>query len=106
MNFLVDAQLPPALCRWLETRGHRATHVTDRDGALADATIAEWAEAEALVLISKDEDFLTIRLPDRFPLLWLRCGNATKRALTEWLEARWERVEGLLESGERLIELV
>jgi predicted nuclease of predicted toxin-antitoxin system len=22
MRFLVDAQLPPALCRWLEGRGH------------------------------------------------------------------------------------
>jgi predicted nuclease of predicted toxin-antitoxin system len=22
MNFLTDAQLPPALCRWLEARGH------------------------------------------------------------------------------------
>lgn len=106
MNFLVDAQLPPGLCRWLEARGHRAAHVTERDGALTDAEIAEWAESEGLILISKDEDFLTFRLPDRFAFLWLRCGNATNRALAVWLEARWERVEDLLASGEKLIELV
>ena len=106
MNFLVDAQLPPGLCRWLEARGHRAAHVTGRGGALADEEIAVWAETESLILVSKDEDFLTIRLPDRFAFLWLRCGNATNRALAEWLDARWSRVEELLDGGERVIELV
>jgi predicted nuclease of predicted toxin-antitoxin system len=106
MNFLVDARLPPGLCRWLEARGHRAVHVTERAGTLADQAIANWAEAERLVLVSKDEDFLTLRLPDRFSFLWLRCGNATNRALAEWLQERWERVEGLLGAGERLIELI
>jgi predicted nuclease of predicted toxin-antitoxin system len=72
---------------------HRAIHVTERDGALADEAIAGWAESEVLILVSKDEDLFTIRLPDRFAFLWLRCGNATNRALMEWLEARWERVE-------------
>lgn len=106
MNFLIDAQLPPGLCRWLGARGHRAVHVTEREDALADEVIAEWAESDALILISKDEDFLAIRLPDRFALVWLRCGNATNRALAAWLDARWERVEELLAGGERVIELV
>jgi predicted nuclease of predicted toxin-antitoxin system len=38
MKFLVDAQLPPGLCRWLQARGHEAEHVGA--GALADAEIA------------------------------------------------------------------
>ena len=29
MNFLVDAQLPPALVRWIASQGHQATHVFD-----------------------------------------------------------------------------
>lgn len=29
MRFLVDAQLPPALARWLTERGHDAVHVLD-----------------------------------------------------------------------------
>jgi len=106
MNFLVDAQLPPGLCRWLEARGHRATHVTAREDAVADEAIALWAEEDDLILVSKDEDFLTIRLPDRFAFVWLRCGNATYRALAAWLEARWERVEESLASGEPVIELL
>lgn len=106
MNFLVDAQLPPGLCRWLEARGHQAVHVTAREGALADETIALWAESEGLILVSKDEDFLTVRLPDRFALLRLRCGNTTNRALAAWLGERWEQTEALLLSAERVIELV
>lgn len=29
MRFLVDAQLPPALARWLASQGHQADHVGD-----------------------------------------------------------------------------
>ncbi len=78
MKFLIDAQLPPALCRWLRERGYDAVHVSEI-GLLAasDAAIANRAEAEGEVLVSKDEDFVVLRLPDRFALLWLRCGNAT-----------------------------
>lgn len=105
MQFLVDAQLPPVLCGWLRERGHEAVHVSEIDLVSAsDAAIAERAVADAAVLISKDEDFVTLRLPDRFAFLWLRCGNATNLALTLWLEARWDRIEALLESGERFVE--
>lgn len=67
--------------------------------------IASYAEAQRAILVSKDEDFLTLRLPDRFALLWLRCGNTTNRALATWIGERWARVLELLEGGERLIEL-
>lgn len=106
MNFLIDAQLPPALCLWLRERGHEAAHVSELGltGA-TDAEIADRAEAEGLVLVTKDEDFVTLRLPDRFALLWLRCGNATNAALRDWLEPRWETIERMLEAGERFIEV-
>lgn len=29
MRFLVDAQLPPALARWLTAKGYEAEHVAD-----------------------------------------------------------------------------
>lgn len=103
MKFLVDAQLPPALCNWLRARGHDAEHVGRE--AVADAEIAQMAEEGSAILISKDEDFCRLRLPDRFALLWLRCGNVTNPALEQWLEARWEQVERWLSEGERLIEL-
>jgi predicted nuclease of predicted toxin-antitoxin system len=40
MQFLIDAQLPPALARWLSSAGHHAEHVADiglagaRDGEI------------------------------------------------------------------------
>ena len=105
MNFLIDAQLPPALCRWLEARGHEAVHVMEALSVSAtDAAIADHCETNALILITKDEDFLTLRFPDRFTLLWLRCGNATNRALSTWLEPRWPTIERMLNDGESLIE--
>jgi predicted nuclease of predicted toxin-antitoxin system len=106
MRFHVDAQLPPGLCRWLAARGHEANHVNELGlGAAAGTDTAAHAESEGATLISKDEDFLILRQPDRFALLWLRCGNATNRALGAWLEERWERIEELLGMGERLVEV-
>jgi predicted nuclease of predicted toxin-antitoxin system len=106
MRFLIDAQLPPALAGWLRERGHEAEHVEDV-GLLAatDAAIAIHAEVSGLVLVTKDEDFSALRLPDRFGLLWLRCGNATIRALFAWLQPRWTEIERLLNEGERVIEV-
>lgn len=105
MNFLIDAQLPPALCEWLHTRSHGAEHVSSLGlGSASDREIAEHAEQNALVLVSKDEDFVTLRLPDRFAFLWLRCGNSTNRALTAWLEQRWDQIETWLKNGERFVE--
>lgn len=71
----------------------------------SDAAIASRAETDAAVLVSKDEDFVVLRLPDRFALLWLRCGNATNAALFAWLSPRWPKIERLLASGERLVEV-
>lgn len=106
MRFLVDAQLPPALCRWLEARGHEADHVTELEPpVLADREVAAAAESGGYILISKDEDFVLLRLPERFAFLWLRCGNATNRALAAWLELRWQRVSALLGEGQTFIEL-
>jgi predicted nuclease of predicted toxin-antitoxin system len=106
MKFLIDAQLPPALCAWLQLRDQEAVHVVEIGmGGASDKLIAEYAIAENLMLISKDEDFVFLRHPDHYAFLWLRCGNATNRALTEWLNHRWERVEILLEAGEQFIEL-
>ncbi len=106
MKFIVDAQLPPALCIWLNGKGHEAQHVYDLGlGAAPDHIIVEHVSTEEALLVSKDEDFLVLRLPDRFGLIWVRIGNATTRHLISWLEARWDQVETLLKSGERLIEL-
>ena len=106
MKFLVDAQLPPGLCDGLATLDHEAVHVGDLGlGVASDRIIADFAAAGDWILVSKDEDFLALRLPDRFGLLWLRCGNTTNAALRAWLAPRWAQVEALLAAGERMIEV-
>ena len=105
MHFLVDAQLPPALCGWLEAKGHRADHVFDRGMVDAsDERIAKAALDDEMILISKDEDFRILQHQLGFAFLWLRCGNTTKAALFEWLEPRWPRIEQLMQNGETMAE--
>ncbi|MBW6527203.1 DUF5615 family PIN-like protein [Sphingomonas sp. RHCKR7] len=106
MIFLVDAQLPPRLCDFLRVRDHIAHHVSDQGLAAApDAVIAREAERIQAVLVTKDEDFRYLRLPDRFALLWLRVGNASNRGLVAWLTPRWPMIDQALAAGERLVEV-
>jgi predicted nuclease of predicted toxin-antitoxin system len=106
MRFLVDAQLPPALCGWFAERGFEAEHVTERlGGQTPDAEIAACAARETFILVTKDDDFALRFPPEDYQLVWLRCGNITNRALREWLEPRWTLVAAALKAGERLIEV-
>jgi len=106
VKFLLDAQLPPALCEWLRARGHEASDVWELELVSAtDAEIADRAEADRAVLVTTDEAFLTLRLPDRFALLWLRCETLGTEALTAWLEPRWPQIEDLLAARECLVEV-
>ena len=84
MRFLVDAQLPPALARWLQGQGHEAEHIFDRlPPASTDTSV--WQEALRLgaVIVTKDEDFRqhSLHTHDGPPILWLRVGNTSNRAL-------------------------
>ena len=106
MRFLIDAQLPPALCGWFEERGLEAEHVVERlGGQIPDADIAAYAAAEGFVLVTKDDDFALRHPPDDYQLAWLRCGNITNRSLRKWLAERWPLVLTGLEAGERLLEV-
>jgi predicted nuclease of predicted toxin-antitoxin system len=106
MRFLVDAQLPPALCRWLEARGHQAEHVKSvlSEGA-ADGDIVGFAETNGCVVVTKDADFATVFPSKRYQLLWLQCGNIDNARLIRWLEPRWNVLEALLGAGETFLEV-
>lgn len=108
MNFLIDAQLPPALATWISARGHQSSHVFDI--ALLKATdpnIWEYARQQNAVIVSKDEDFVDRWLLDSAPvsLVWIRKGNCSNRALLVWFEPLWSDTVNRLEQGERFIEL-
>jgi predicted nuclease of predicted toxin-antitoxin system len=58
VRLLVDAQLPPALARWLTAQGHDAQHVFDV-GLIDAADAAVWQRAldTSATILTKDEDF-------------------------------------------------
>lgn len=107
MRFLIDAQLPPGLARWLGERGHRAEHVNDLGlGAAPDSVIDARARELRAVIWSKDADFAdrARRIPG-LQVVWLRVGNTTNTSLQARLEPHLSAVEAALESGEFLIEV-
>jgi len=79
MRFLVDAQLPAALARWLAAEGHRAEHVADIGLAGApDKAIWDYALAAGAVIVTKDEDFSLLKaLKVGGPtVVWISCQHA------------------------------
>jgi predicted nuclease of predicted toxin-antitoxin system len=108
VRFLVDAQLPPGLVRWLAEQGHIGQHVSEI--GLADAEdIVVWNQALTVgaMILTKDEDFAerTARTQSGPVIVWLRIGNSTNRALLQWLEPRWPIIIQLLNDGNRLVEV-
>ena len=108
MRFVVDAQLPPALARRLETLGHTAEHVADRGMAAAsDNAIRDYAASVGAVIVTKDEDFAIRRVLTEGPaVVWLRFGNTHRVVLLAHVEAELPAIVAALERGETLIEVV
>jgi predicted nuclease of predicted toxin-antitoxin system len=109
LNFIVDAQLPPALARWIESdERHHAQHVFDIGlNSVADLVIWDRALTNRLVIVSKDEDFVDQFLLSANPpqLVWIRKGNCSNQSLLEWLDPLWPETLRRLDAGEKLIEL-
>jgi predicted nuclease of predicted toxin-antitoxin system len=108
VNFLVDANLPPALARWLASQGHEAHHVGDFE--LEDALDrAIWQRARELqaCIVTKDEDFVLLQALDRAgpPVVWIRIGNASRDALMQRLPDQWPEIVAALTRGDRIVEV-
>ena len=109
MRFLVDAQLPPALARWLAAKGHAAEHVADGGmQAASDAAIWAFAVETSAVMVTKDEDFAQRKaLSDSGPaVIWIRLPNTRRRELLASLDPVLPNILSALERGETLIEVI
>lgn len=107
--FLVDAQLPAALARWLEASGYPAKHVSDIGKAnSSDGEIWQLAISHPYVLITKDEDFAQRKiLAHSSPsIIWIRIGNTRKQALLDRFAIAFPEIVDNLHCGETLIEVV
>lgn len=109
MKFVLDAQLPPALARWLREAGHEAQPVREIGLREAeDETICVHALRTGAVVLTKDEDFaLLARRSDTAPVVvWLRVGNCSNAELRAWLEPRLPGISQLVEQGGRVVEVI
>jgi predicted nuclease of predicted toxin-antitoxin system len=108
VRFLVDAQLPPLLARYLVAAGYQAEHVSNLGlNAASDQEI--WGRAADLgaVIVTKDEDFVTLRaLQSEGPsVVWVRVGNSTRDTLIGAISSALPAIIGALERGETIVEV-
>lgn len=91
MKFVVDAQLPRRIARDLAAAGHEVLHSLDlpQGNRTPDDVIAELADRESRVVVTKDSDFVTSHLLRGSPskLLLISTGNITNDALSRLLAA-------------------
>ena len=108
MKFLADAQLPPALARWLVEAGCEAQAVREIGlREVDDGAIWRHAEDTGCVIVTKNEDFaLRVQATVAGPcVVWLRVGNTSNAALRAWFVPRVPQIVALLAQGTRLVEI-
>jgi predicted nuclease of predicted toxin-antitoxin system len=108
IKFLIDAQLPPALARFLAEKSGVAIHVTDVGAKDAtDSWIWDKALSEEWVLVTKDEDFpMRAALSKAAPVIvWIRFGNTSRKELLRRIEPMVDWWIERIDEGERLLEV-
>ena len=108
MRFLVDAHLPPGLCRTLREAGHDALHTCElpAKNQTLDRDLNALSLTDERVLITKDTDFYYSHLLQRRPwkLLLVRTGNIGTRELGAVFQRNLSPIIEALESNS-LVEL-
>jgi predicted nuclease of predicted toxin-antitoxin system len=104
VKFLVDAHLPARVAAFQAAAGHDATHTSELpDGnRTTDRQIAEQADAEGLVVVTKDSDFRDSHLLTGRPakLLVVATGNITNDALLALLARALDALVAAFDEGD------
>mgnify|MGYP005836148737 CR=1 FL=1 len=99
MKFLVDAQLPMGLTRFLQASGYDTIHTLDLpdQNYTSDTKINEISIKQERIVITKDSDFvdslLTIQRP--YKLLLITTGNIKNSVLKEIIASQLPRLVDL-----------
>jgi predicted nuclease of predicted toxin-antitoxin system len=89
-------------------KGYYSEHVYDLGlGTASDGAVWCQAKRTNAAIITKDEDFVTLRLMEVEgpPVVWVRLGNTSKAEILKWFEPLLPIVEKGLKAGEKLIEI-
>lgn len=107
MNFLIDAQLPPNLSKWLISKGYSSRHLMEIEKGLIlpDDLIWEIARDCNEIIVTKDSDFSDKAILNTPPpqVLLIKFGNCSNRQLLEYLENQWNFINTSLENGAKLV---
>lgn len=99
MRFIVDAQLPSRLSKWLCDEGHDSIHTINlrEKNRTGDHLIADLADDEDRIVVSKDSDFTSLKLLSGKPkrLLLIKTGNLNNTLLLKIFGANLVVIEKL-----------
>lgn len=110
MRLWLDAQLSPALARWITETFEGLEAIALRDLGLRDSEdveIFEAARSSGAIVVSKDSDFLDMfnRLGPPPQVIWIRCGNTSNAQMRRVLTGALPAAIALLSQGEPLVEI-
>ena len=108
MKSRVDNQLPAAVARFLDSRGHDTQHVLDLQLDEADdSRVWNHAATEGQAVVSKVADFLHLanRPGAAGAFVWVRLGNCRKKVLLTAFERSLPDIITALEQDHRVIEV-
>ena len=109
MTIWIDAQISPAVARWLADRfGVEACHVSGLNLVEAsDPTIFDAARRANAIVLTKDRNFVDLVKRRGAPpyIIWITCGNTSNHEMIRILEVTFERACELVASGEVIVEI-
>lgn len=104
MKFLIDAQLPQRLARWLRSKGHDVVHTLDLPAGnrTTDAHINELSLSQQRIVVTKDGDFVDTLLLRQAPyrLLLISAGNINNAGLLNLFGENLEDIVSAFETSE------
>lgn len=110
MKYIVDAQLPRKLVKWMNAEGYNAIHTLDLPdkNATSDSEIIRISSLDNMsVIVSKDKDFPEQRIirgkPER--LLWITTGNIRNEILLGLFSREFKNIHDLFVKGSLFVEL-
>jgi len=110
MKLLFDQNLSHKLTQRLADIFPGSAHVRDVGmGTATDTEIAAYAVTHGLTIVSKDADFLALRLVlsgEHARMVWVRLGNGSTLQVEAALRNRREAIEALATDSSQVIEIL
>lgn len=108
-SFVIDAQLPYRLKKWLTDKGYDVIHTLDLPlkNLTPDTFIADLAIQQNRIVITKDDDFLKLNILYGKPqkLLIITTGNIVNAHLLLLFERNFDFILTLFEKGAMVVEI-